>query len=60
MKSSRKPDYRLKGLNKVTNEKYILGAGWKNDDGSVTVVLNDFVVITSTKDLLLTLFPIDT
>lgn len=58
-KSSRPPEWRLKVLNKKTERKSVVGAGWSNDDGSVTIVLNDFVVLPQNEDTVITLFPID-
>lgn len=54
----RKPDFRLKALNKTTDEKSMVGAGWTNADGSISIDLNAFVVLQGTSDLVLTLFPI--
>lgn len=54
---SRLPDYRLKLLNKKTSAKNEnAGAGWVNEDGSITLVLNPCVVLESNSDLLYTLF----
>lgn len=56
--ASRKPDYRVGALNKRTNSKNILGGAWKNEDGTISVVLDDFVVLSQhSKELLITLFP---
>lgn len=56
---SRKPDYRLKALNKTTGEKNSVGAAWINNDKdcSITVVLDPFITLHASKDLVLTLFP---
>ena len=54
-----KPHYRLKYLNKQTEEKGEIGAAWLNEDNSITVVLNPLVVVPQSKDVLLTLFPVD-
>lgn len=54
----RKPDFRLKALDKDTDVKGSVGAGWLNDDGSISVVLNPWVVLNANKSLVLTLFPI--
>lgn len=55
--SSRKPDYRLKFLNKVTEEKGEIGGAWINPDGSITIVLDPKVLIHQTTAEVLTLFP---
>lgn len=54
---SRKPDYRVAALNKVTDAKANIGAAWLNKDGSIAVVLESFIVINGGKELLITLFP---
>lgn len=54
---SRKPDYRVAALDKTTDEKNNIGGAWLNDDGSIAVVLNPFIVLTARKSLLITLFP---
>jgi hypothetical protein len=56
--AGRKPDYVLKALNKKTDEKVAhAGAAWVNPDGSITLVLDRFVVLPSDPDWVLTLFP---
>jgi hypothetical protein len=58
---SRKPEYILKGLIKNTAQNsrgHRLGAAWLNDNGSISIALNPFVVIEgSDDDIVLTLFP---
>jgi len=57
---SRTPDYRLKILNKSTDERNInAGAGWANKDNSITIKVSPGVILLNDKDLLYTLFPID-
>jgi hypothetical protein len=56
----RKPDYKLKALDKFSGRKNNdLGAAWKNEDGSISIVLNPCVQISSNADLVLNLFPRD-
>lgn len=55
--TSRKPEYKLKAMNKFNDEKAEVGAAWLNEDGSISVVLNPFVVLKRKKSLVLTLFP---
>ncbi len=55
----RKPDYWVKAMDKGTNEKRKIGAGWKNPDGSISVDIDAFTVLVSSLDLVVTLFPID-
>lgn len=57
---SRKPDYWVKALDKgVDTKKYTakVGAAWDNPDGSISIDLNPFVVLTASPNLVLTLFP---
>jgi hypothetical protein len=57
-KQARKPEYRLKAMNKVTGEKCRnAGAGWVNTDGSISVHVEPFIVLRGGSDLVLTLFP---
>lgn len=62
----KKPDYWLKAMNKRVAGKVAtgkVGAGWKNNDGSISIDLNAFVVLEtvthSPEDLVITLFPIE-
>lgn len=55
----RKPDYWVKMMNKDTNEKRKIGAGWKNDDGSISIDIDCFTVISAHPALVITMFPID-
>jgi len=57
MSAKRKPDYRLKAMNKATDAKAEVGAAWSNPDGSISVVLNPFVKLEADPDLVLTMFP---
>ena len=57
--STRSPDYDLTFLDKTTSEKGRIGAGWDNDDGSISIVLNPCVVIQSRKDFNIRLFKRD-
>ena len=54
--SKRKPDYRVRVLDKVRGLKGTVGAAWVNDDGTVTVILNNFVKLEQDGHLLITLF----
>ncbi len=51
------PDYRIGVLNKMTDRRGVIGAGWKNDDGSISLVFNPCVVIDGNNtDLAIRLF----
>jgi hypothetical protein len=54
---SRKPDYNVHAMNKVTNAKARIGAAWMNEDHTISIVLDAFVVVPGGSDLLITLFP---
>lgn len=58
-KVGRKPEFRLKVKHKVSEQTANQGAGWLNDDGSITIKLDLCAVLTHDPDLLITLFPID-
>lgn len=57
MAEGRRPDYRLAALNKATEETSNVGAAWMHDKGRISIKLNAFVKLESSKDLILTLFP---
>lgn len=59
MSDARKPDYRLKALNKDTDERNTIGAAWLNADGSISISLEAFIVLQASPHLVLTLFTID-
>ena len=52
----RSPDYNLSFLDKGTDQRGRVGAGWRNDDGSISIKLNVKVVLAESPDLILTLF----
>lgn len=52
------PDYRVHAMNKATDEKSKVGAGWSNQDGSIAIRLDPFVVLTAGRDLVITMFPV--
>lgn len=57
--NARKPDFRVAALNKTTDHKGNVGGAWSNPDGSISVVLNSFIVLrqSGNNELLITLFP---
>jgi hypothetical protein len=57
MAGGRKPDYKLKVLNKANERRGEVGGGWLNEDGSITVKLNPCIVLQDDPDLVYTLFP---
>jgi len=54
--SGRQPDYHLHAMNKDTDRKGRIGAAWKNDDGSISIKLDAFVVLNSNDNLEVRLF----
>lgn len=57
----RRPHFRAAALFKSQQGKGgNVGGAWKNDDGTISLILDPFIVLSQTnnKDLLVTLFPI--
>lgn len=55
----RKPDYKLKILNKVTNARCgDAGVAWLNKDDSLSLKINPGVWIGEDSEMIYTLFPI--
>lgn len=62
MSTSRKPDFRIKATtrpNVTPKLDGVIGAGWQNEDGSISLKLDPFVTIAGRDDLIITAFPID-
>jgi hypothetical protein len=55
----RTPHYHFHAMDKERDEKSRVGAAWKNDDGSITIKLDNFVHLIGNRDLVLRLFPND-
>lgn len=53
----RQPDYKVGCLDKTDNRKGNVGAAWLNEDGTISMVFDPFVVIQGGRDRLITLFP---
>jgi ribosomal protein L37AE/L43A len=58
-KVGKQPDYALKALNTTTQQKGRVGSAWVNEDGSIRIILNPFVTLQASHDLILTLFKPD-
>jgi hypothetical protein len=57
-KKARKPDLVLMAMNTETGDRTgKIGAGWLNEDGSVSVRLDDGVCIQQQRGVIFTLFP---
>lgn len=55
----RAPDFRLRAFDKVAEKGHSVGAGWLSEDGTVTIVLDPFVVLRTRKNFSFHLFPAD-
>ena len=54
---AKKPDYRLKILNKKTDKSnQNAGAAWVNKDGSISLIINPCIVLDDDEDKVYTLF----
>lgn len=56
---SRLPTHRLKVFDKTSENRGELGAGWENDDGSISSVVNPGCSLVYNPDFVYTLFLID-
>ena len=58
MAEGKKPTYRL-SIKKREPEKGqgVIGAGWLDEDGTISIVLNPCVVLTSESNVTIKLFP---
>ena len=59
MSKARPPDYRVKALDKTTDEGHSVGGAWVNENGSITIVLDRYVVLPGGSNTLITLFPVE-
>jgi len=54
----RKPDYKLKAFNPETKRNSTLGVGWNNENGSVSISVDEGCVLGLHRDLVYNLWPI--
>lgn len=56
---TRTPDYIIKGLDKTSEARGKIGAGWLNENQSITIVFEPFIdgKLLTSKTFLITLFP---
>lgn len=59
MSKSRKPNYRLKTFDTKSEKNGRIGAGWLNDNGSISIVLDPAVVLGIQPNVAITLWPIE-
>lgn len=58
MAKGRTPDFELKAMNRGTERSHRVGAAWLNENGSISINLDEFVVLSGRENtLVLTLFP---
>lgn len=58
--TGRAPDFILKAMNKETDQKSgRIGCAWQNADGSLSLAIDPFVTLTSSAEMVITLFPND-
>lgn len=53
----RMPDYQVKAMNKETSRSHRVGAAWLNDNASISIDLDEFVVLAGKDRPVITLFP---
>ncbi len=58
--SGRRPDYDLKVYHKETGKSSYVGAGWKQENGSIKVSIDLCVHLVNDPNLTLSLWPVDT
>jgi hypothetical protein len=54
---TRRPDYNLKVMDKFNDFKGRIGAGWQEEDGSISIALDPLVVLSERSGLVIKLFP---
>ena len=62
MAEPRKPDYRIKATtrpNVAPKRAGLIGVGWANEDGSISIKFDPFVTLSGGDDLIITAFPVD-
>jgi hypothetical protein len=59
MANGRKPDFNLSAKPRDGRPGNKVGAGWINDDGSISISLNIGVTLSWNDDLFLGLFPVE-
>lgn len=59
-KKGRPPDFILKAAPKEdVSAGHRIGAGWKNDDGRISIILDHFVRLDGRDEIMINLFPKD-
>lgn len=56
-KKGRTPDFQVKAMNKENNRSHRIGAAWLNDNGTLSIDIDEFVVISGRDRPVITLFP---
>lgn len=59
MSEGRRPDFRIMALDKETEDRGEVGAGWQKDDGSIYLKFNPFVTVPVGSRFSIPAFPIE-
>ncbi len=57
--TARSPDYKIKARDKHSKAQTVVGRGWANQDGSLSIQLNPCVTLSWCDDVFITAFPVD-
>ena len=57
--AGRKPEWSISALNPKTGIKGTIGAAWNNDDGTIQLKINPFVILNGADELQIRLFHAD-
>lgn len=61
-RTPRRPDFRVLATTRpgvIPKRAGVIGAGWQNQNGTVSIKLEPFVTISGADDLIITVFPKD-
>lgn len=56
MSNNRQPDYVLKVFDKTNQARGVVGAGWSDTNGRISIKLNPGVALSYNNDLVISLF----
>lgn len=57
MTQGRKPDYNISVLDKTSGGRGVVGAGWIQEDGSISIKINPCVLLDDDPKLVIRMFP---
>lgn len=55
----RKPAFKLSVMRRDNGKHGVVGAAWREDDGSISIMLNPCVTLSGDADVFIKLFPVD-